>query len=170
MVIAARMTSVRVRAMRAGREHHADFGAVTTYQYARLSKRVEKGGGEAWQVSVQSHNVIATATDSWRDLPGSGAPTKLYLELTDDAICLKAGCWQGHGDPRKESAVIVERAFAGFRAAGLTVERPTHRRGTSATLCKIPVKAGEDLAPQLLAASQAWAKIWADFTKSNAAG
>jgi hypothetical protein len=29
MVIAARMTSVRVRAMRAGREHHADFGAVT---------------------------------------------------------------------------------------------------------------------------------------------
>ena len=90
--------------------------------------------------------------------------------ITDDAICLKAGCRTGRGDPRKESAVIVERAFAGFRAAGLTVERPTHRRGTSATLCKIPVKAGEDLAPQLLAASQAWAKIWADFTKSNAAG
>jgi hypothetical protein len=169
-------------AFEAARRDHADevtegtsarFGyrsrTLRTYQYARLSKRVEKGGGEAWQVSVQSHNVIATGTDSWRDLPGSGAPTKLYLELTDEAICLKAGCWQGHGDPRKESAVIVERAFAGFRAAGLTVVRPTQRRGTSATLCKIPVNVGEDLAPQLLVASRAWATIWEDFTMRNAA-
>jgi hypothetical protein len=166
----------------AARRDHADevtedtaarFGyrsrTLRTYQYALLSKRVEAAGGGAWEVSVQSHNVIATATDSWRRLPGEGAPTVLYLELTDDAICLKAGCWTGHGDPRKESAVIVEHAFAGFRAAGLTVVRPTQRHGTSATLCKIPVKVGEDLAPQLLAASQAWATIWADFTKCNAA-
>lgn len=141
-----------------------------TYQYARLSQRVVERGGDAWDVSVQSHNVIATATNSWRRLPGDGAPTVLYLELTDDAICLKAGCWTGRGDPRKESAGIIERVFAGFRAAGLTVARPTRRRGTSATLCKVPVKVGEDLAPQLLAASQAWAKIWEEFTKSSAAG
>jgi hypothetical protein len=62
-----------------------------TYQYALLSQRLVGLGGKPWEVSVQSHNVVATATKSWRDLPGSGAPTKLYLELTDDAICLKAG-------------------------------------------------------------------------------
>jgi hypothetical protein len=139
-----------------------------TYQYALLSERVVGLGGKPWEVSVQSHNVVATATDSWRRLPGDGPPTVLYLELTDDAICLKAGCWTGRGDPRQESTGIIECVFAGFRAAGLTVERPTQRRGTSATLCKIPRKTREDLAPQLLAASRAWAKIWDEFTKSNA--
>jgi hypothetical protein len=138
------------------------------YQLALLARRLELAGAKPWEVSIQSHNVVATSTESWRKVPGDGPPVYIYLELTDDGVCLKAGCWTGGADPRKASAAITARAIAAFGNAKLDPVKGKRRQGQSATLCKVSVWHHPNPIARINAASAAWEAEWRAYEASLA--
>ena len=138
------------------------------YQLARFSDRLVGAGLKPWEVSIQSHNVVATATDAWRRLPGDGPAVDAYLELTNDEVCLKAGCWKGERDPRAAAAAINERMMAALRDAGLAVTLGRRRQGQSATLCKVPLGKAPDVIERVRQVSAVWEATWAAYAASLA--
>ncbi len=138
------------------------------YQLALFARRLELAGEKPWEVSIQSHNVIATSTASWRKIPGSTPPVYLYLELTDDGLCLKAGGWTGKVDPRVASAAIVPRALAALSAADLKPTLGRRRQGQSATICKMPVWQHPNPVAGINVASATWEAEWRAFEASLA--
>jgi len=139
------------------------------YQLTLLSDRLVAAGAKGWEVSIQSHNVVATATDSWRRLPGDGPVVLAYLEFTEDDVCLKAGCWTGKRDPRTAAAAIAERMMAALTDAGLTPSLGRRRRGQSATLCKVSAGAAPDVIARVRQVSALWEATWAAYAASSAA-
>jgi hypothetical protein len=139
------------------------------YQLAHLAEGLVEAGLKPWEVSIQSHNVIATATDSWRRLPGDGPAVTVYLELTDDGVCLKAGCWSGGRDPRAASDAITSRMMAALDVAKLEPMRGKRRQGQSATLCKVPVWGRPDVVERIGRVSALWEAEWEAYVASLSA-
>lgn len=132
------------------------------YQFAQFARRLAEAGHRPWEVSVQSHNVVATATGSWRVTKVEDAQVDYYLELTGEDLCLKAGCWSRKVDPRKASASVTDGAFAALQGAGLAPVKTPAKQGMSATLLKVRLPRGEEeRLAQITQVMATWTMFWA---------
>nr|MBK7067929.1 hypothetical protein [Deltaproteobacteria bacterium] len=137
------------------------------YQFARFAKQLVEAGHKPWEVAVQSHNVVATASGSWRATRVADAQVDYFLELTGEDLCLKAGCWSRKVDPRASAATVAAGAFAALQAAGLAPVKTPARTGASTTLLKVRLPQNEPVRlARITEATETWSAFWTAHTSS----
>lgn len=144
----------------AATRHRYRGRSLDVYRYRLAADAMASDNSGSWDVSVQPFGVVMTERSKQRTLTFKGATVKMYLQVVDGVLRVKAGTRSESADPRAATEAALAALRVSLEKHGFTVENPRQTSGKFVSLLTIdPHDASvsrDNFVPKLRRAYTAW--------------